>query len=53
MKKLTLTGILTLAISCTAFATGINAGAQIADCDNDVLGTYTGPTTLSANWTAN
>ena len=39
MKKLTLTGILTLAISCPAFATGIDAGAQSADCDNDVLAT--------------
>ena len=40
-------------ISCPAFATGINAGAQSADCVNGTLDTYTGPASLRANWTAN
>jgi hypothetical protein len=29
-------------ISCPAFAAGIGASAQSADCDNDVLGTILG-----------
>jgi uncharacterized repeat protein (TIGR02543 family) len=40
-------------ISCPAFATGIGASAQTADCDNSTLGTYEGSTNLQAQWTAN
>ena len=54
MKKLFLTSALALAISCPAFAaTGIGASAESANCDNGVLGTYTGPANLRANWNAN
>jgi hypothetical protein len=57
MKKqnLLITSALASVLACPAFATGsgIGASAQSADCDNGVLGTYTGPASLSANWTAN
>jgi uncharacterized repeat protein (TIGR02543 family) len=54
MKKLTLTSVLALFMSCPAFAaTGIGASANSASCDNGVLGTYEGSTTLQAQWGAN
>jgi hypothetical protein len=55
MKKqnLLITSALASVLVCPAFATGIGASAQSADCDNGVLGTYTGPASLSAQWTAN
>jgi hypothetical protein len=52
-QNLLLTGILTIAISCPAFATGIGASDTTADCDNSTLGTYEGETNLQAQWTAN
>jgi uncharacterized repeat protein (TIGR02543 family) len=52
MKKLSIS-LIALIFATPSFATGIAASAQSADCDNDVLGTYTGPASLSANWTAN
>jgi hypothetical protein len=52
-QNLLLTGILTIAISCPAFATGIGASDTTADCDNSTLGTYEGESTLQAQWTAN
>jgi hypothetical protein len=52
-QNLFLTGILTIAISCPAFATGIGASDTTADCDNSTLGTYEGETNLQAQWTAN
>jgi hypothetical protein len=52
-KLLLLTGFLTIALSCPAFATGISASDTTADCDNSTLGTYQGESTLQAQWNAN
>jgi uncharacterized repeat protein (TIGR02543 family) len=51
-QNLLLTGILTIAISCPAFA-DIAANANSAKCDNGTLDTYQGESTLQAQWTAN
>jgi len=54
MKKITLTSVLGLALICPAFATvDITADANSAGCNNTVLHTYDGPTSLEADWTAN
>jgi hypothetical protein len=52
MKKLSIS-LIALMFATPSFATGIGASAESANCDNGVLGTYTGPASLSANWTAN
>jgi uncharacterized repeat protein (TIGR02543 family) len=52
MKKLYIS-LIALIFATPTCATGINADAPSADCDNGTLGTYTGPAALSANWTAN
>jgi hypothetical protein len=52
MKKL-FVSLVALIFATPSFATGIDAGANSAGCNNGVLGTYTGPTELSAQWTAN
>ena len=39
--------------SINVFATGIDANASSASCDNPTLGTYSGTSNLQANWQAN
>ena len=54
MKKITLTSVIALTLCCPAFATvDITADANSAGCNNTVLHTYTGPTALEADWSAN
>jgi len=52
MKKLSIS-LIALIFATPSFATGIDAGANSAGCNNGVLGTYEGSSNLQAQWTAN
>lgn len=53
MKKLFLTSGLVLCMACPAMADPITGAANNRECVYDVLGSYTGPVDIEAQWTKN